>query len=248
MNYTAVYNSYIYETSSFLKINVNKTSPINIKISVPSNSSKGQYTGAETALTFSMTSYMPQSTPYFYLIINYPSDTGFSLNGTCSGTCYSTFAIYNSTAINVTVNNSYTFTSNYYNYSFTISTFTNPRHIGSSETWSFISYNKDGSQVGTGTAIFQVLLPSPISAILSTSKNYYRSNTESVILYLTLTNALQSGDYLVLQFNSDTYTNVSSSVSCILTTCSISNQSTTNVLVVRAIPTINQLNKLSLTL
>jgi len=113
-----------------------------------------------------------------------------------------------------------------------------------------MSYNSDGSQVGTGTATFNTALPSPITGMLSKNYRYYRSNSQPVEIYLTLTNVLKSGDYILLQFGPDTYLNSSSTISCpqTLANCSISSKSTSNILVVTATPNINQLNSLSLTL
>lgn len=96
----------------------------------------------------------------------------------------------------------------------------------------------------------QVALPSPITAVLSKERRYYRGNSDSVALYLTLSNVLTATDYILLTFSTDTYTNASSSVSCPLTeaACSISSQSTSNVLIVKAILDSNQLNTKSVTL
>jgi hypothetical protein len=69
-------------------------------------------------------------------------------------------------------------------------------------------------------------------------------------VYLTLTNVLTSGDYLLLQFGPDSYLAASSSVSCpqTLANCSTSTKSTSNILVIQVTPNINQLNSASLTL
>lgn len=67
-------------------------------------------------------------------------------------------------------------------------------------------------------------------------------------MYLSLSNRLVSGDYILLQFGQDTYYNSTSSVSCPQATCSISSQSTSNVLVVRVEPSVNQLSTPTITL
>lgn len=209
------------------------------------------YTGAQTSLSFQLTSFMPHSTPYFYLIISKPTETTITPTSlSCSGNCLSAVSYLNSSSINVTMVNSYTTTSNYYTYSITVTGFTNPRHIGTSGWFTFDTYSNTGSKVASGTATMQVALPSPITAVLSKERRYYRGNTDSVVLYLTLTNVLTSTDYILLTFSTDTYTNTSSSVSCPLTeaTCSISSQSTSNVLIVKAVPNQNQLSSKSVTL
>ena len=218
-------------------------------ISVPSSSPLGQYTGRPTLLTFTVVSYMPHSTPNFSLLISFPNDTSLVPSGTCSGHCLSSIRLYNSTTANITVNNNITWTGSIYTYVVTFGTFTTPRHIGQSLAWNFLTYNNDGSQVGTGTAVFNTQLPSPISGSLSKNYRYYRSNTQPVEMHLTLTNGLTTGDYLLLQFGPDTYSS-STTVACpqTLATCSISNKSTSNILIVKAVPNINQLNTQSMTL
>jgi hypothetical protein len=250
ISFTATYNAQVYEKSDFLEVAVTQTSPISISISVPSSSTQGQYTGATTSLTFSISSLMPHSMPNFTLLITYPSDTSFSLNGTCLGSCKSAYSLYNSSTLKITIDNSVNSSSNVYNYTITLGTFINPKHIGESALWTFQTYNSDGAQVGTGSARFTVALPSPLSASLSKDYRYYRSNTDPVLLYLSLSNALSSGDYLFLQFGPDTYLNASSSVSCpqTLANCSTSSQSTSNILVVSVVPNVNQLGSKSVTL
>lgn len=189
-----------------------------------------------------MSSYIGHSTPYFFMYITVPSDTGFTPEGTCSGSCISKFEMSSTNIINITINNSYTFSSNFYSYSISVGTFKNPRHLGSSATWSFQTYNKDGSQVGTGNATFLVSLPNVLAGSLSLSDRYYRNNSNKVQLSLTLWNTLITGDYLLLQFGTDTYSSPSKNVSCPIVSCSISNQSTSNVLVILVTPTVNQMN------
>ncbi len=58
----------VYEQSSLLKLVVNQTSPIYTTITPTSS-----YTGAQTTLSFQLTSFMPHSTPYFYLFITKPT-------------------------------------------------------------------------------------------------------------------------------------------------------------------------------
>lgn len=246
INFMATKNGNIYEQSSFLKLYVNQTSPIDVKITAPN--SNGNEAGASTNLQFSMSSYIAHSTPYFFMLITVPSDTGYTPSGTCSGSCYSSFQMASSTVINITINNSYSFSSNFYNYSISVGTFKNPRHLGVSSTWLFQTYNKDDSQVGTGNATFLVSLPNVLTGSLSLSDRYYRNNSNSVKLSLNLWNTLIAGDYLLIQFGSNTYTSPSNIVSCPLVTCSISNQSTSNVLVIVVTPNLNQLNVNSISL
>jgi hypothetical protein len=124
---------------------------------------------------------MPHSTPNFSLLISYPTDTSFTASGSCSGSCLSTIRLYNSSTINITIDNSYNWNgASIYTYTITFGTFVNPRNIGQSLLWSFMSYNLDGSQVGTGAAYFNTALPSPISGMLSKNYRYYRSNTSPV--------------------------------------------------------------------
>ena len=80
-------------------------------------------------------------------------------------------------AINVTMNNTYNYTNGFYNYSINIGVFTNPRHVGLSNTWNFQTYNKDGSQVGSGSNTFMVALPNVMKGNLSLSYRYYLNNT-----------------------------------------------------------------------
>lgn len=96
--------------------------------------------------------------------------------------------------------------------------------------------------MGSGTSTFLVSLPNLLRGSLSLTDRYYRNNSNSVQLFLSLGNTLITGDYLLLQFGIDTYTSPSKNVSCPLLTCSISNQSTSNVLVILVTPNVNQLN------
>jgi hypothetical protein len=230
----------IYEQANFLKLYVNQTSPIDITISAPN--SNGNSAGANTTLQFSLSSYIAHSTPYFFFLISVPNDTIFYPSGTCSGACSSAFDLASRTTINITMNNSYSFSSNFYNYSISIGIFKNRRSLGSSSIWYFQTYNKDGSQVGTGNSTFRVSLPNLLTGSLSLNDRYYRNNSNSVSMFVSMWNALISGDYILLQFGTDTYRSASNKVSCPLLNCSVSNQSTTNVLVVVVTPNINQLN------
>lgn len=122
---------------------------------------------------------MPHSTPYFYFIIIPPNDTSFAANFICSSGClnYSTMI---GGSINVTMNNSYNFTNGFYNYTINIGVFTNPRQVGISGTWYFQTYNKDGSQVGSGSNTFLVALPNVMKGNLSLNYRYYLNNTNQV--------------------------------------------------------------------
>ena len=241
-----VKNNSIYEQSSFLRLYVNQTSPIDVKINAPN--SNGYATGASTTLQFTLSSYIAHSTPYFFFLITVPNDTTFNPVGPCSGACNTTYSMASNNVINITINNSYTSTSNFYNYSIALGTFKNPRNVGSSLTWSFQSFSKDGSQVGSGTSTFLVSLPNLLRGSLSLNDRYFRNNSNSVQLFLTLWNTLMSGDYLLIQFGIDTYTSPTKNVSCPLLNCSVSNQSTSNVLVVIVTPNVNQLNVNSMSL
>ena len=236
----------IYEQSSNLKMYVNQTSPIDVKISASTGA--GSSAGANTNLQFAMSSFIAHSTPYFFLLITVPADTGYTPSGTCSGSCSPAFQMAGSATINVTVNNSYTFASNFYSYSLSVGTFKTPRKLGLSSTWYFQSFNKDGSQVGTGNATFLVSLPNLVTGSLSLTDRYYRNNSNSVQLSLTLWNTLIAGDYLLLQFGTDAYSSPSGKVSCPLISCAVSSQSTSNVLVVVVTPNQNQLNVNSISL
>ena len=229
-----------YEQANFLKLYVNQTSPIDVKIS--SSNSNGNSAGANTTLQFSLSSYIAHSTPFFFFLISVPNDTTFYPTGSCSGACNSNYDLASRTTINITINNSYSFSSNFYNYSISLGIFQNPRSLGSSMTWYFQTYNKDGSQVGTGNSTFLVSLPNVLTGSLSLNDRYYRNNSNSVQMFISMWNVLISGDYFLLQFGTDTYSSPSNKVSCPLLNCSISNQSTTNVLVVVVTPNINQLN------
>lgn len=120
---------------------------------------------------------MPHSKPSFYLLISFPSGSGFTAVGNCNGSCSASIGMFNTSTINVTINNSANFTNNIYSYTIRLGNFTNPKHVGTSEPWNFFTYNSDGTQVGTGTATLQITLASPLTATLSSTLKYYRSNT-----------------------------------------------------------------------
>lgn len=240
MSFKITRNNNTYEQSNFLKLYVNQTSPIDVKMTAPN--SNGYAAGANTTLQFSLSSYIAHSTPYFFFLISVPNDTVFYPSGACSGACNSVYDMASKTTINITINNSYSFSSNFYNYSISLGVFKNPRSLGSSMSWYFQTYNKDGSQVGTGNSTFLVSLPNLLTGSLSLNDRYYRNNSNSVQLFISMWNVLISGDYLLLQFGTDTYSSPTNNVSCPLLNCSVSNQSTSNVLVVLVTPNINQLN------
>lgn len=135
LSFRVVKNNNIYEQSNFLKFFVNQTSPIDVLITSPN--AYGYSTGASTTLQFTLSSYIAHSIPYFFFLISFPNDTTFNPNITCSGACSSTYSMSSNTVINVTINNSYSFASNFYNYSVVIGSFRNPRSVGSSLSWSF---------------------------------------------------------------------------------------------------------------
>lgn len=95
---------------------------------------------------------MPHSSPRFFLLLTVPSDTDFTSKGSCSGTCLPSYSMVNATTLNITVNNSLSSNTSFYNYSLTLGTFTTPRQVGTSLSWGFTTYNLDGSQVGTGSS------------------------------------------------------------------------------------------------
>ena len=209
---------------------------------ISSTTSNGITAGANTTLQFSLNSYIAHSTPYFFFIISVPNDTVYYPIGSCSGACSASIDLSSRTTINITINNSYTFSSNFYTYSISFGMFRNPRCLGSSMSWYFQTYNKDGSQVGTGNSTFLISLPNSLTGSLSLNDRYYRNNSNSVLLFISLWNTLILGDYLLLQFGTDTYSSPTNNVSCPLVNCSVSNQSTSNVLVVLVTPNINQFN------
>lgn len=177
-----------YEQCNFLKLYVNQTSPIDVRIS--SSTSNGITAGANTTLQFTLNSYIAHSTPYFFFIISVPNDTIFYPTGTCSGACSASIDLTSRTTINITINNSYTFSSNFYNYSISFGMFRNPRSLGTSMSWYFQTYNKDGSQVGTGNSTFLVSLPNLLTGSLSINDRYYRNNSNSVSLFISFWNTL----------------------------------------------------------
>ena len=84
------------------------------------------------------------------------------------------------------------------------------------------SFNKDGSQVGTGNDTFLISLPNLVTGSLSLTDRYYRNNSNSVQLSLTFWNTLIAGDYLLMRFWTDAYSSPSGKFSCPLITCAVS--------------------------
>ena len=84
------------------------------------------------------------------------------------------------------------------------------------------SFNKDGSQVGTGNDTFLISLPNLVTGSLSLTDRYYRYNSNSVQLSLTFWNTLIAGDYLLMRFWTDAYSSPSGKFSCPLITCAVS--------------------------
>jgi len=234
----------IYEQCvGYLQLSVTLASPINFSIEMTGISSN-QSTGALDIYQFTMITFIPHPSN-FNLLISFPSDTSYSNGYNCNGPCNATTNMVNGSTISVAMLNPNASTT----FIFKLGYFTNPRNIGQGMTWNMSTYSGE-SQIGSGSAAVNIQLASQLSGSLSLNYNYYRGNTNIVVFYVTLFNKLKNGDYFLIQFGSDTYTvRPSTSISCTtLSSCSVTNQSTANVLVVLGYPTINQISMQQLTI
>lgn len=247
INMTVIYGTDIYEQSyGFLMLPVTLASPIDFTITLTGNTTN-QSTGAQCIYSFKMITYIPHPS-IFYLQIQFPTDTSFISNGTCSGSCRSTIGMINNSTVNLTIVNNNSAST----FSFMLGYFVNPRTVGLSMAWSFATFNQQMLQIGSGNSYVNIPLANTITGLLSKNDRYYRGNNNTVSFYLTLFNKLLSTDYILIQFGTDTYTaNPLSSISCYLTigNCSIvSSSSTSSLLVVKVAPSINQISTNQITI
>lgn len=212
---------------------VTKASAVDFTIT-PTGTTSAMSTGATTVYRFTMTTYIPHPSSFF-LLISLPTDTSYIYNNsgqisTCIGNCNSTVRTPNSTLLNITVINP---NSSLNSFSFTIGNFVNPRSLGRGMLWNFSTYNVTGPQIGSGSAAIEITLASTMNASLARNRRYFKSNTDMIELYVSLANRLIAGDFILFQFGSDSYTANTNTLICTkATSCSKTNQTTANILVV----------------
>jgi hypothetical protein len=233
INLTIVKEGNIYEECvGTLQLAVTKASAVDFTLA-PTGTTAAMSTGATTIYRFTMKTYIPHPSTFF-LLISLPIDTSYIYNNTgqistCIGNCNSAVRTPNSTLLNITMINP---NSSLTSFTFTLGNFVNPRSLGRGMLWNLSTFNVTGPQIGSGSAAIEITLASVLNASLARNRRYFKSNTDPIELYVSLANKLITGDFMLLQFGSDSYT-ANTTLTCTKAfNCSATNQTTANILVV----------------
>ncbi|EFX59934.1 hypothetical protein DAPPUDRAFT_346307 [Daphnia pulex] len=188
--------------------------------------------GQPSSYTFTLLLTIPHSTT-FIVQIDVPSDTKFIASGaTCTNCTASSMSPVNSSTFSFTASNP----NNYQSFSFTISSFTNPRSVSTSLPWGIATKTVSPTNlISYSYANASIKNPNTLTANLSKSDSYYRSNTNPVKMTLTFFNQLIATDYIQLTFTSESYTGSNVTCSPIYGICSMFG-TPSNVTVVKIIP------------
>lgn len=120
-----------------------------------------------------------------------------------------------------------------------ITSVSNQRFAGTTPAFTFFTLTQNQSQyILKGTATAVISSPNILIAAFSTSDDYYRSNTKPVNINMNVTNQLILTDYILLQFDSNSYTQ-SGTIQCAVGTCSATVNG--SLLIIQVIPTATQI-------
>lgn len=227
-------------TSMFLYVNSVLSLPITI---TPDNPTTGALSAYKLILTLSVPH--PAS---FQVQIDLPADVNYTgVGSNCTGNCSSVSAS-NSTSLTVTASNSMPNITSIQISLYLSATFTNARHIGTSLPWKITTKTISPSNTISFTSESPSLTTANQLSVNMLTDNYYINNTNTVKISFTFTNNLIAGDYIEMQFSTDTYSEYTT-VSCSLSfgTCNKSTTSTSAILIVIITPNLTAVVNKTLT-
>lgn len=139
----------------------------------------------------------------FYIVLMTPGEISIGGNLSCvtaNGTC-SSILQSSPTVLNLTLTNSpYNLSQTVQQFTFTVNSFVNPRFEGSSSPWTIQLYGLYNGAVAaiSSTTVSSTLFvhSTSLACAFDPTKNYYKGNTQTVVINCTFANNLIQGDYV----------------------------------------------------
>ena len=194
--------------------------------------------GATSSYLFTMFLTIPHGTS-FIVQVDVPSDTKYLTSGSTCTNCNASTMSPTVSSFSFVANNSGGTASSY---SFTISSFTNPRAVGNSSLWGIATKTVSPTNlISYSYAFATIVTPNTLTkAELSNTDSYFRNNTNNVNMTLGFYNKLSTGDYIMVTFTSYSYTASTVYCSSMYGSCGIFGNAS-NVIVVKIIPNITSI-------
>jgi hypothetical protein len=160
----------------------------------------------------------------FYISISIPPEVGISSNLSCSSTLTNAICVgigsISTSMINLTINSIYSTLVINQLFTFKVSSFVNPRSTAPSSLWNVSLTGIYGGSMGeisdSSTKSSQYSPSSNLVCSFDSTQNYFKANTQNVLIGCIFSNNLLQGDYIDLSFTSNSYAvNAGTNFSCV---------------------------------